>query len=155
MRDVLSPLCFSSLWHNGKSFSRKCKAIKGVQGSPSFSSFVYLPSPFCWWYSNLLWCSKRDTEKISQGLNLFQRATGMQVNERKYSISTTIIDPQGLRHLSSIFLFQTRGLEEGLKYLGFQLKPNEYRKRDMYLMLSKLEKQLKVWGHRGSREQAY
>jgi hypothetical protein len=39
-------------------------------------------------------------------------------------------------------------LDEGLKYLGFQLKPNDYRKFDWLWLIEKLEKILKVWSHR-------
>ena len=39
-------------------------------------------------------------------------------------------------------------LEAGLKYLGFQLKPNDYRKKDCTWLISKLEKKLKVWSHK-------
>ena len=35
-----------------------------------------------------------------------------------------------------------------MKYLGFFLKPNDYRKRDWVWLLEKLEKRLKTWNHR-------
>jgi hypothetical protein len=39
-------------------------------------------------------------------------------------------------------------LEEGLKYLGFVLKPNDYRKEDWKWLLKKMEKRLLSWSHR-------
>jgi hypothetical protein len=39
-------------------------------------------------------------------------------------------------------------MEEGLKYLGFHLKPNKYRKEDWTWLLEKLERRLKVWSFR-------
>ena len=40
------------------------------------------------------------------------------------------------------------GLDGGLKYLGFYLKPNDYRKQDWYWLLEKMEKGLKIWSHK-------
>lgn len=38
-------------------------------------------------------------------------------------------------------------VDEGLKYLGFYLKPNDYRKDDLKWLVSKIEKRLKVRCH--------
>jgi hypothetical protein len=35
-----------------------------------------------------------------------------------------------------------------LKYLGFNLKPNDYKKEDWLWLLKKLEKRLQIWSHR-------
>ena len=39
-------------------------------------------------------------------------------------------------------------MDEGLKYLGFHLKPNDYRKTDWMWLLEKLENILKVWSNK-------
>jgi hypothetical protein len=39
-------------------------------------------------------------------------------------------------------------LKKDLKYLGFLLKPNDYRKTDWRWLIEKLEKRLKCWSHR-------
>jgi len=39
-----------------------------------------------------------------------------------------------------LFPFEKQELEKGLKYLGFHLKPNNYRKEDWKWLISKLEK---------------
>jgi len=39
-------------------------------------------------------------------------------------------------------------LEEGLKYLGFHLKPNDYKKPDWMWLLEKLDKRLKAWSNK-------
>jgi hypothetical protein len=43
------------------------------------------------------------------------------------------------------FSFWSLDFNEGLKYLGFKLKPNCYLKIDWHWLLSKLEKRLKNW----------
>ena len=39
-------------------------------------------------------------------------------------------------------------LDDGLKYLGFFLKPNNYLKKDLVWLIEKLEKILHSWSHR-------
>jgi hypothetical protein len=51
------------------------------------------------------------------------------------------------------FPFESRPFNEGLKYLGFQLKPNNYKKEDWSWLVSKLEKRLKSWSFHGYQEQ--
>jgi hypothetical protein len=46
------------------------------------------------------------------------------------------------------FPYEVKYLKSGLKYLGFQLKPNSYLKSDWLWILEKLEKRLKVWSYR-------
>ena len=50
--------------------------------------------------------------------------------------------------MSENFNFLNRNLDAGLKYLGFHLKPNAYRKSDWSWMLSKVEKHIGAWSHR-------
>jgi hypothetical protein len=50
--------------------------------------------------------------------------------------------------ITSRLPFRVFDLDEGLKYLGFQLKPNDYRKTDWLWLIAKLEKRLKCWSHR-------
>lgn len=39
-------------------------------------------------------------------------------------------------------------MEEGIKYLGFKLKPNDYRKTDWMWLIVKIKKILNIWCHR-------
>jgi hypothetical protein len=48
----------------------------------------------------------------------------------------------------SLFPFEVKDIDSGLKYLGFQLKPNCYKKSDWTWLIEKLEKRLKVWSFR-------
>jgi hypothetical protein len=36
----------------------------------------------------------------------------------------------------------------GMKYLGFHLKPNNYKKVDWLWLIEKLEKRLNIWSHK-------
>ena len=50
--------------------------------------------------------------------------------------------------MREIFQFPNRNLDEGVKYLGFHLKPNSYKKIDWVWLLSKIEKRIGAWSHK-------
>jgi hypothetical protein len=45
----------------------------------------------------------------------------------------------------SLFSFEVQDFDDGIKYLGFYLKPNCYKKYDWHWLIAKLEKCLKCW----------
>jgi hypothetical protein len=92
--------------------------------------------------------SRKDIEKLWEGILLFKLATGMEINNQKSSITLSYLSEEDSLHISTRFPFQVHDLDEGLKYLGFQLKPNNYRKIDWRWLITKLEKRLKCWSHR-------
>jgi hypothetical protein len=91
--------------------------------------------------------SRRDTDKLCEGLNLFKQATGMVINGQKSSITLSFLDGGESQSISSKLPFRVFDLDEGLKYLGFQLKSNDYRKSDWLCLIDKLQKILKSWSH--------
>lgn len=58
------------------------------------------------------------------------------------------MDAHDLRVLEARFNFQFRVLDEGVEYLFFFFKPNDYHKADLSWFLAKLEKRIKIWSHR-------
>jgi hypothetical protein len=88
---------------------------------------------------------RRDVEKLAIILDLFGKAMSMQINSRKSTLSTHNMEREEVEHYMDIFSFEQRELDEGLNYLGFHLKPNNYRKVDWLWLLEKLEKRLKGW----------
>jgi hypothetical protein len=98
----------------------------------------------------LIFCdgSTRDADTLSEGLTLFRTATGMRINAQKSSILFSQTAEEHTQYYLDLLPFQTLNLEEGLKYLGFHLKPNDYRKTDWYWLLEKLEKRLKTWSNK-------
>ena len=70
--------------------------------------------------------SHQDIQKIKEGLLLFQYGMGMVVNNDKYTITFSLLDAREIGWCSSLFPFKPLQIEDGLKYLGFYLKPNAY-----------------------------
>lgn len=71
----------------------------------------------------------------------------MKINEKKLTINCANLDPPEIRYIVSRLPFQLWELNAGLKYLGFYLKSNDYRKLDWLFLLEKLEKRIKIWSH--------
>jgi len=98
----------------------------------------------------LIFCSgsRGDTRVLNEILDLFSKATGMEINAGKSTLSTHLLRPEEVALLKSFFPFISSGLDAGLKYLGFSLKANLYLKRDWVWLIAKVEKRLKVWSHK-------
>ena len=74
--------------------------------------------------------SAHDVETILDILGLFSSATDMEINVRKSTLTTHGMDDEEVRHATTHFPFNQATLDEGRKYLGFLLKPNNYLKKD-------------------------
>jgi len=86
-----------------------------------------------------------DAEALYNLINLFSKATGMQINEGKSTLSINVMGEEDITFCKTIFPFEVKYLEVGMKYLGFHLKPNCYHKLDWNWLITKLEKRLMVW----------
>ena len=80
----------------------------------------------------LLFCNGtiREAVKLSAILLTFCKATGMILSEQKSTLTTFNLDEDIVRRLLTLFPFLVTPLDDGLKYLGFRLKPNCYKKED-------------------------
>lgn len=72
--------------------------------------------------------SRRDAVKLIEILDQFCRATGMEVNGRKSSVSCCNLMDQEVESYQNLFHFSLITFETGFKYLGFHLKLNNYGK---------------------------
>ena len=54
----------------------------------------------------------------------------MTVNPQKSTLIAHNMEDLEIQRYSTLFPFELKFLEEGLKYLGFKLKPNHYKKED-------------------------
>ena len=97
----------------------------------------------------LIFCSGtvHDLNTLAEILALFSSVTGMEINERKSAFTTHRLDSAEVGHTAHCFPFIRVPLEDGLKYLVFYLKPNNYLKKDWVWLIEKLEKILHTWSH--------
>jgi hypothetical protein len=86
-----------------------------------------------------------DAVKLTNIVDQFRKSIGMQINEHKSTISTSAMTEQEVELYKSTFNYEHKPFDEGMKYLGFHLKPNNYRKVDWAWLIAKLEKRLKAW----------
>jgi len=144
----LSPLLFL-LVAEGLSRAIAAASRDGLFKGIKISSSLYL-THLLFVDDVLIFCSgsRRDAETLKSILNLFSKATGMEFNSRKSTISSCLLSDGEIARLKSFFPFETKSIDEGLKYLGFNLKPNCYKKVDWLWLLEKLDKKLKLWSHK-------
>jgi len=90
----------------------------------------------------LIFCdgSRRDTDCLVADMDLFKKSTGMMINVAKSNMVITLVSEADLHYMVSKFSFMAQNFDEGIKYLGFHLKPNAYRKDDWKWLIGKLEK---------------
>ena len=98
----------------------------------------------------LIFCSGtvHDLNTLAEILAVFSSATGMEINEGKSIITTHRMEDVEVGYATACFPFVRVTLDDGLKYLGFFLKPNNYLKKDWVWLIEKLERRLNYWSHR-------
>jgi hypothetical protein len=72
----------------------------------------------------------------------------MRINERKSTLSVHNLEEEELDYYRSLYPYEVKDFDAGLKYLGFHLKPNCYKKEDWLWLIEKLEKRLNNWSFR-------
>eukprot|EP00253_Pinus_taeda_P016254 PITA_16254 len=92
--------------------------------------------------------SIRDSTSFHDILALFEKATGMVVNQFKSTITLSHTSPQEDKRTLHSFHYQLYNLSDGLKYLVFWIKPHSYQIVDWIWLVTKIEKRQKIWSHR-------
>lgn len=72
----------------------------------------------------------------------------MVVNEEKSSIFMALMDPMDKQYLLTSFPFPSKHIDEGFEYLGFPIKPNDYRKKDWDWLVAKIERRINLCSHK-------
>eukprot|EP00253_Pinus_taeda_P019430 PITA_19430 len=141
----LSPLLFllvveglSQLIHKAK---REGK-VKGIEVATNLfiSHLLFVDDIF-----NFTNTEHIEIKELKSILDLFLKATGMQINHRKSQLIMTGLAVQERGRLHSVLPFQPSTLELPFKYLGFWLKPNDYKKEDWNWLIAKIESRISHW----------
>jgi hypothetical protein len=72
----------------------------------------------------------------------------MQINMEKSCMLLNNISDGEASSFLSLIPAQRRNFDEGFKYLGFQLKPDNYKKGDWLWLICKVEARIYVWTNR-------
>jgi len=144
----LSPLLFLLVAEGLSRAILEAKALgrfKGIQVAPNLyiTHLLFVDDV-------LIFCSgtRGESKILRDMLDLFSKATGMDINVGKSSLISHRLSPREVEDITGHFPFTHSGMDEGLKYLGFYLKANLYQSRDWYWLIGKVEKRLKGWSHK-------
>jgi hypothetical protein len=133
---------------NSGRVSRLLKEASKMATSKGFALVLHAISHiFCLWMIFLIFCegSRRIVEKFKNILDLFCKATSMIINLDKSTLSMWDIPEHEKGYFSQLFPYQVIDMDQGLKYLGFHLKPNLYKKGDWQWLVAKVEKKINHW----------
>ena len=87
--------------------------------------------------------SEQSLSTLYEVLMVFCLASGMIINEDKYSFYFSGMHDCELISIQNIFSFNVVNIEMGMKYLGFYLKPCRYLMKDKDWLITKVEKRIK------------
>jgi len=126
----LSPLLFLLVAEGLSRFLQNAKQEGSFKGIP-ISPVLYI-THLLFVDDILIFCdgSRRDLLKLREGLQLFKVVAGMSVNTNKSMISCSNLSREEIRGHLEMLSFQVCDIDDGLKYLGFNLKPNAYCNED-------------------------
>jgi hypothetical protein len=87
----------------------------------------------------------KEFQQLKSILDLCYVATGMQINMSKSTMLISIIKEELLIQLDSLLPFNRKSIEEGIKYLGFKLKPCSYLVDDWMWLPKKIQARIYSW----------
>jgi hypothetical protein len=88
--------------------------------------------------------SIQEWKEIDDILKIFCRATSMMVNLLKSTFHHSGIQGEVLDNFKEIFPYNFVDLSEGFRYLGYFLKPDNYKAEDWRWLMQSLKKGLAI-----------
>lgn len=145
---ALSPLLFLLIAEGLSQLIQKAKREGNIKGlEVAVNMFI----SHLLFVDNILIFSSGNSNEIKELKNifdLFMKATGMQINIRKSQLILEGLNRQEKAHISSVFPFDMCNMETPFKYLGFWLKPNDYKKKDWNWLIVKIEARVTHWSYK-------
>lgn len=81
-------------------------------------------------------------------LENFQKATGLRINGVKSSFHHGDVNLEVIEYLTHLFNIQAKSIKEGMKYLGYHLKPIGFSKSDWTWDLNRFYKRIVGWEYK-------
>eukprot|EP00253_Pinus_taeda_P015506 PITA_15506 len=92
--------------------------------------------------------SLNEVKEIKIILDLFMKATGMQINIRKSHFIMEGFSRNECSQITAILPFEVCTMASPFKYLGFWIKPNSYEKQDWNWLVAKIEGKITHWSYK-------
>eukprot|EP00253_Pinus_taeda_P008165 PITA_08165 len=92
--------------------------------------------------------SLNEVKELKVILDIFMKATGMQINFRKSHFIFEGFNRNERAQITSVIPFEAYTMEYPFKYLGFWLKPNSYKKQDWNWLVAKIEGKINHWSYK-------
>ena len=87
-------------------------------------------------------------QNLIKVLKKYQVEIGMEINLEKSKLSHNNINEEVFTQARELIAVSISPLNEGFKYLGFQLKPNAYSSQDWVWLYKKIESRVSMWKNR-------
>ena len=88
--------------------------------------------------------SRQDVVQFDLQLKCFCRAIGMAPNALKSTIIMTSFSGLEQGTAMNLFAYVCIDISDGLKYLGYHIKPNDYQIKDWNWLIAKIERRINV-----------
>eukprot|EP00253_Pinus_taeda_P015021 PITA_15021 len=89
-----------------------------------------------------------EVKELKAILDLFMKATGMQINIRKSQCILEGFSRNERAQIAASLPFESFSMDDPFKYLGFWLKPNSYKKQDWNWLVAKIEAKIGHWSYK-------
>eukprot|EP00253_Pinus_taeda_P008941 PITA_08941 len=89
-----------------------------------------------------------EVKELKAILDLFMKATGMQINIRKSQCILEGFSRNERTQITASLPFESLPMDDPFKYLGFWLKPNSYKKQDWQWLVAKIEAKIGHWSYK-------
>lgn len=83
-----------------------------------------------------------DFRCLKEILDLFLKETGLYINGKKSSLTTSGLSREEVGTIEAMLHFEVKSLQDTFKYLGFLLKPDSYLIQDWKWIIAKIEAQM-------------
>jgi hypothetical protein len=87
----------------------------------------------------------KEFQQLKFILDLFFSTTDMQINVTNSTMLICVIKEDMLLQLDELLPLNHRRIEEGIKYLGFKLKPRSYSLDDWMWLAKKNQERISLW----------
>jgi hypothetical protein len=121
---------------------RKLSSIK-VGRSESLTCLIFVDDVLIFYFDN-----DGEGQVFKDILQLYFVATCMDIIENNYALFTFCLDDTQNTRMEIIFPFQHLDINEGVKYIGFIIKLNNYGKSNWGWILSRIKNHISLWCNR-------